>query len=412
MGLLGRLSFLCRVAWHSVLLALHAARCQLAPGSSGGAGPREPLLVLYSQVPWWGVWQRPQELARGLARGRRVLFFSPIQVHERLGRYTHAQRELREPEGKGLTVLTPAIFSGEYRWHWVFRLNRWLVAQELRQALQGEDNVTLLANTPLVEPLLDRIDFSRVVYDVMDDFAAFDWAPAGANAMHTRLLDRADAVSTGTYTLLNQVLPTNRDATFIPCGVDFDAFHTPDGVHVDEPDDLRGLSRPLIGYVGTLSERIDTDLIADIAARFPEATLVLVGPVYRTLGAPPEAPNIRYLGLKPHKTLPAYLRHFDVALLPFRLNDASLAVNPVKTLEYLAAGCVVVSTAIPDVERFYSDVVLIAQSREHFLEHVATTLGEDCADRVAEGIDTARGATWNGMVERFEALLDGTKPCE
>ena len=410
--LLHSLGVALRLARFAPAALLRAARPEGARKPTAGApgGPlvaeSNPLLLLYSQVAWHGVWQRPQEMALGLARRRRVLFVSPIQVHERLGRYARARTLERIDGGKGVTVFSPTIFSGEYRRAWVCRLNSILVDAELRRLLRGERHVTFLTNTPLAAPLLDRFPFRKVIYDVMDDFAAFDWAPATARESHERLLREADAVLTGTYTLLEDARAQGREATYAPCGVDYEAFAGGEATaDFAEPAELRGLPRPILGYVGTLSERIDTRILSALAERFPQASLVLIGPVYRNLGEPPRAPNIRYLGLKPHSELPAYLHHFDVALMPFRLSDAARAINPVKALEYLAAGCVVVSTPIPDVVRFYSGVMLVAPSPEDFADKVEEALQGNHSDRIAKGRELARGATWDAMVEAVEAKI-------
>jgi UDP-galactopyranose mutase len=392
-----------RLAWQGPAAALAYRFGRRVDGDADG----DRLLVMYSQVAWRGVWQRPQELAMGLAKRRRVLYVCPMQAHERLTRYPEAPRVERIDSRRRLTVFSPTIFSGEYRWSWVFRLNRLLVAAELRWALRGEGAVDLFANTPFAAPLLELLRVESTVYDAMDDFSAFDWAPAEAADMERRLLERARFVFTGTHSLLEKVRPTRPDARFVPCGVDFSAFYRDEDAEAEpEPEDLRGLKRPLIGYVGTLSERIDTSIIKELAAAFPEASIVLIGPTYRSLGAPPRAPNIHYLGLKPHDALPNYMWRFRVGLLPFRLTEAAMAVNPVKTLEYLAAGCIVISTAIPDVERFYSDTAMIASSTEDFVQKTRSALEDDHAERIRKGIDLARRSSWESMVERMERRMN------
>ena len=305
-----------------------------------------------------------------------------------------------------MTVFSPVILPGEYRSRLVFRLNRMLVLAELRRLVRREGRVTFLTNTPFSEHLVGPLRPDRVVYDVIDDFAAFDWAPAGGEAMERRLLDAAGVVFTGTRSLLEKVRPRREDAVYIPCGVDFDAFAQPDTLAAGTgPADIRSLPRPLIGYVGTLGERIDTGVLEALARRVPQASIVLIGPVHGSYGPAPEGENIHYRGLKRHDELAASLHRCQVALLPFRLTDAGRAVNPVKTLEYLAAGCVVVSTRIPDVERFYSGVVLIADSPDEFAEKVAGALCGSNTERVRAGVERARAATWGRMVKEMERRM-------
>lgn len=369
----------------------------------------EGLLVLFSQVAWCGVWQRPQEEAMGLAKNRPVLYVSPLQAHEPLMRYPSWKFRQKIKTARGLVVFSPLIFPGHYKFKWIYRLNCLLILAELRAELMNEKQIDFFTNTPFVEYLLTRLPISKVIYDIIDDFIAFSWAPAGADEMEKRLLKRADVVFTGTWSLYEQKKDMCKKATFVPCGVDFEKFRKPAADSpLPEPKDIRGLPRPIIGYTGTLSERIDADILGGLAKRFPKASLVLIGPVHRHLDDLPSLPNIHYLGLKKHSQLPAYLHHFKIALLPFKLTKAVLAINPVKTLEYLAAGCVVVSTAIPDVIRFFSDEAVIASSPEDFIEKTAQLLESGNEERIKKGVERARIASWKNMVETMERIMGNT----
>ncbi len=379
---------------------------------AGGDAVSDNLMLLYSQVPWSGVWQRPQEMAMGFSENRPVLFVSPVQIHEKGLRYKNWKRALRVETGaRDLSVLSPLIFSGEYRWAFVAKVNRALMQMEIAHALGGQQPATFLTNTPLGAHLLDGHDFKQVVYDVMDDWAAFDWAPSDAMKMEQRLLKDAQVVFTGTNTLQEKICERRPDARFHACGVHYQRFAKPQRGETSQaeivPDDIRDLPRPLIGYVGTLSERIDPDILLAIAKRLPDASVVLIGPVYRTLGPRPQAPNIHYFGLKPHDTLPAYMHQFAVALLPFRLTQAAMAINPVKALEYLAAQCVMVSTRIPDMLRFYKDIYLFADTPEEFAEQVAEVLETDNTQRIESGRQLAEDSSWERMVLDMEKQMSG-----
>jgi len=369
----------------------------------------ESLLVLFSQVAWCGVWQRPQEEAMGFAQKRPVLYVSPLQAHEPMLRYPAWKYKEYIKTGKGLLVFSPLIFPGHYKFKWIYRLNCLLILAELRAALANVKQMDFFTNTPFVEYLVDRLPVSKVIYDIIDDFIAFSWAPAGADEMEKRLLKRADVVLTGTWALYEQKKDMCKEATFVPCGVDFEKFQKPAADSpLPEPEDIRALPRPIIGYTGTLSERIDAGILSGLAKRFPKASIVLIGPVHRHLDDLPALPNIHYLGLKKHSQLPAYLHHCKIALLPFKLTKAVLAINPVKTLEYLAAGCVVVSTAIPDVIRFFSNEVTIASSPDDFIEKTAQLLESDNEERIRKGVERARNATWKNMVETMERIMGNT----
>ncbi len=165
----GRIQFIVRLFIQSAqLLARWIWLRFVSLGQS--ARNTDPLLLIYSQCAWQGVWQRPHELAVGMARrGHRVLYVAPMQVHERIGRFPGSKDFYQPPEHPNLTIFSPLIFSGEYRWSWIFRLNKKLIAAELRRVLADESSVRLFANTPLVEPLIESITHRWFVYDVMED---------------------------------------------------------------------------------------------------------------------------------------------------------------------------------------------------------------------------------------------------
>ncbi|HUT25988.1 MAG TPA: glycosyltransferase, partial [Sumerlaeia bacterium] len=162
------------------------------------------------------------------------------------------------------------------------------------------------------------------------------------------------------------------------------------------------LPRPIVGFFGAINERLDADLLTGLAERMPEASIVLVGPIYRRFGGLREAPNVHSTGLKPYAELPRYLAAFDCAIVPYRLDAGIEFVQPVKILEYLAGGKPVVSTAIPDVAALYSDTVRIARGGpEDFVRQVREALAEGSARR-DEYMAVARRRSWEDMARDFE----------
>ena len=136
------------------------------------------------------------------------------------------------------------------------------------------------------------------------------------------------------------------------------------------PDDARDLPKPVIGYYGVIDERIDLDLLDKVAAMRPEWQLVMVGPVVKISEEDlPRRENIHYLGGKSYDELPTYLGNWDVAMMPFAINEATRFISPTKTPEYLAGGKPVVSTPVRDVVRHYGHLegVKIAATPDEFV---------------------------------------------
>jgi glycosyltransferase involved in cell wall biosynthesis len=139
-----------------------------------------------------------------------------------------------------------------------------------------------------------------------------------------------------------------------------------------------------------------------VAARYPQWQFVMIGPVvkigYEDL---PQAPNLHYLGKKSYEELPMYLAHFDVALIPFALNEATQFLSPTKTLEYMAAHKPVVSTPIRDVAALYGEAVYIADSPRSFAMAIQNALNESVNARWEIRRKLLEAHTWDNITAQM-----------
>ena len=145
--------------------------------------------------------------------------------------------------------------------------------------------------------------------------------------------------------------------------MDYLAYATP----VAEPEDLRPIPHPRIGYVGRIKHQLDWDLLITLAQRHPEWSFVLIGPqdglgqstsLIETLS---HMPNVYFLGHKPVTALPAYTQHLDVCLLCYKVDDYTKFIFPLKLHEYLASGKPVVGSPIRSLQNF-THVITLART--------------------------------------------------
>jgi glycosyltransferase involved in cell wall biosynthesis len=270
------------------------------------------------------------------------------------------------------------------------------------ERLLGSDPTRVVwAYTPMALPLIDRIDRALLVYDVMDDLASFAFAAPAMRLNQERLLRAADLVFTGGRSIHAGV----EDRATAPVHL------FPSGV---EPEHYAAArrhraprGRPVAGYVGVIDERLDLDLVAGLAARLPGWDVEMVGPVFKIDPATlPQAPNLRYRGIQEYARLPAVMGGFDVALMPFALNDATRAISPTKTLEYLAAGLPVVSTRVPDVVADLADVVALRDDAAGFAAACEEARARSDAAHDRRVRRTLRLRGWDGIAGRMQVLME------
>ncbi len=249
--------------------------------------------------------------------------------------------------------------------------------------------------------MLGRLGEVASVYFCMDDFAHL--AGVSANMLETlerRLLGVVDAMVATAESLTDTKAPRSGEAHYLPQGVNYEHFAEPR----PEPEDLRGLPRPLLGFAGGISACCDLNLIRRLADENADGSVVLVGPVVVDT-APLDRPNIHILGPRPYSDLPAYVQRFDVGLIPYVLNDWTRAVDPLKLLEYLAAGVPVVSMSIPEVLK-YSEWIGIGDSHESFSREVSRSLKLGGEVERAARQKVASHNTWGARAARLLEIVD------
>jgi glycosyltransferase involved in cell wall biosynthesis len=187
-------------------------------------------------------------------------------------------------------------------------------------------------------------------------------------------------------------------------GVDVSHFRKACDPNTAIPADVRSLAKPVIGFFGLIADWVDLDLIRFLATSRPHWTFLLIGKVVTNVKALENLPNIRLLGQKPYAALPAYAKVFDVALMPFVMNELTVAANPLKIREYLAAGLPVISSAIPEAQKL-KHTLHVAHSYSDFLEIIQELISSGKTGpqmAISEQMDCE---SWDAKVEEFSRVL-------
>jgi glycosyltransferase involved in cell wall biosynthesis len=284
--------------------------------------------------------------------------------------------------------------------------NAWSIAHDVRRALTrispGEAPVLVTA-TPTVPELVGALGERAAIYFCMDDYGELPNTSADMLVPLEELtLRRVDAVVATARRLVERKRPSSGRAHHLPQGVNYEHFAT----RRDYPPEMTSLRRPILGFAGGVSPCCDFGLLRSLAKAFPDASVVLVGPVTVDLAAEQLPPNVHVLGNRPYAELPAYVQGFDVGLIPYLHNDWTASVDPLKLLEYLAAGIPVVATPIPEVQK-YASVVRQGDTPDAFTSAVHSALAAHESDRVA-GCEIAARNTWSQRATAFLEIVADT----
>jgi UDP-galactopyranose mutase len=247
------------------------------------------------------------------------------------------------------------------------------------------------------------------IFDCMDELSAFKNAPALLRQREADLFGEVDLVFTGGMSLYEAKLGKHPSVHAFPSGVDVDHFRQA-RQNLPDPADQASIPHPRVGYCGVIDERIDLELIRELAAMRQDLQFVLIGPIVKIdPAAVPSGPNIHHLGGKDYAELPSYFSSWDVAILPFARNDSTRYISPTKTPEYLAAGKPAVSTSITDVIRPYKELRLveIADRASDFSDAIDRCLKQR-NDRGWLGMadDFLQTKSWDAVWGAMNALMD------
>jgi len=359
-----------------------------------------PTLIVFCHLRWDFVFQRPQHLMTRLAEHYKVLF-----VEEPM--HTEGQAWLEKTEvAKNITVLRPHTPIQQ----WGFHDDQLPTLQVLLADLvpQGEQPVVWFY-TPMALPLLQNFTPSKVVYDCMDELAAFKNAPKQLLQRESALLNIADVVFTGGPSLYQSKRDRHANAHCFSSSVDAAHFRQAQDRAISHPDQAH-IPHPRLGFYGVIDERFDVDLVSSMADAHPEWQIVLVGPVVKIDPATlPKQPNVHYMGQRTYDQLPQFLAGWDVCLLPFALNESTKFISPTKVLEYMAAELPSVSTPITDVMVPYGDVVAIAESHADYIAACERQLALSEGERAAMATrmrEVVAGTSWDRTASSMHALIE------
>ena len=350
------------------------------------------------------MWQRPQQFLSRLSVRHPILFVEEPAPVEGLSEPRALLREIAElPNILVLRTEFPpaimgqrALLDAEQK-----RLVQEVIARQLPPTFEQPVQwfYDPMATTSFVGSMNER----AIVYDCMDQLSQFRGAPPELVRREAELLTKADVVFAGGPKIHKAKRVLNANCHSYGCGVDVPHFGQARAAETVVPAEVAKLEGPVLGFFGVVDERMDYELLSFVAQARPNWNLVIIGPTAKVdPQALPQHPNLHWLGGRDYAQLPAYVKGFDICLMPFAMNEATEFINPTKALEYMATGRPIVSTPVEDVVLQFSEVVHLATTPDEFLAACEQILQTPDQARIKRGLAMAEENTWEAIVAEME----------
>jgi len=361
-------------------------------------------------------------LMRVLAKDNRILWINAIANRMPTASSHDASRILKKLKGfsepireveANIFVLNPLAFPS-YGNRSILKLNQAFLASQVKKAMRrlGFKYAVNMIFNPAAGMIAGRLGESEIIYYCVDEYTAFTGSSRGLKQIEDDLFRQADLVIVSAERLFESKKHLNPNTFVIRHGTDWRHFRTALDPELPIPADIADLPGPIIGFHGLLADWIDYELIKKVAEYFSSGSVVLIGKVApdaeQRVKILADVPNVHFLGRKPYAELPAYCKAFDIALNPFAINELTLAANPLKVREYLAAGLPVVSTDIPEVRVL--DDCLIGSDATDFITKIESALSDPKPRELIS--DHIAGESWDAKVDDLRSIIEKWRPQE
>ncbi len=384
-----------------------------------GQSERRYAVVAYAPNPWNGPWMNRQQILSRLGKCATVVYSNgPWFVWNR------QSSEVRNANIRGSFAFADNIWLDQpsrvaLRWP---KLKRWdkavlhAHARRLRQFAADDADGPLIAYAfhPHFVDELRALKPDYIVYHAYDLFERTAGWTSKSSKSQKWLLENADAVIASSPVIAESLREIhNRQIDVIPNGVDFQTFSSGARDHQGIAESLAEIPHPRIGYIGRLNQKVDFQLIDQLAARQPLWNFVFVGQVGRLDAVTKPAydrcsarRNVHFVGHHSLANLPSCMESMDVNIMCYRIDPSiwTAGIYPLKLHEYLAVGKPVVAADIAAIREF-AEVIAIASSLDEWERALKDAISNGGRGTPALRRATAKRNDWNARVISVKQVL-------
>lgn len=271
----------------------------------------------------------------------------------------------------------------------------------------------ILVASPKVASIIDAIDYESLIYMYSDKFSAYreisDEEFIGR--LDSQMKDKASFIVSNLYRTYEELSqsPYSSKSVYLPHSVDFELFNSALKTETPVPEDIPPLTKPIVGYYGTLTNSNDWELIRFLSRERPNYNFVFIGKRRADIDESiMDIDNVFFLGYKPYKTLPLYLKHFSVCLMFWRPTEWIYNSNPLKTKEFLSMGKPIVSVRIYELEKNFPDLIYHCETYDDYLESLDSAIREDSTDLKERRIAAVSNDSWEHDADVIRELLENS----
>ena len=314
---------------------------------------------------------------------------------------------IRQPQNKSiknLFIYSPMVIPF-YHIKFIRKINEVILLASIKRIMRKQNivNPILWFSLPMPVDMVGKLSEKLSIYYCGDEFSEFPGVnKAGIIALEQELMKKADMVITSAQTLLASKKIYNKHTYFIPHGVEYERFDDKDKSITTQMEQIK---RPIVGYYGRLDNRIDLKLLYFLAKQRPQYSFYIIGPVIDDFSCLLECGNVYLPGGKLYQELPAYLHEFDVALIPYVLDEITKHINPLKLMEYFAVGLPVVTTNLSSLD-VWQDILSIAQNNEDFLNFLDVAVKGGTEELIKKQKQIAKDNSWQKKAELVSGIIE------
>lgn len=363
--------------------------------------------IIFFADDWGRFPSTMQHIGKVLAKDNRIIWVGSLGLRKPKLNFSDFKRVIEKLKGllkpnKTVAEKAPVIIVNPFvlPFHdsaFIRKVNYFLLKNKIKKAVtaNGFKDFIIITSSPVMENLVGRLGEKSSHYICLDDYTLFDGAFKSLRQLEINLLQKVNTSFSVSEGLQNSRIPATGKSYFVAQGVELKHFReTKNSISKKE----LGLKDVVIGFFGLISEWIDTTLFTEAAKRYPEYSFLIIGRATVDVSDFALYKNIIYLGPVQYNLLPEYACLFDVGLIPFKVNELTIAANPLKLLEYMSIGIPVVSTNLPEVGKF-SEYVVVAEDNEKFIKGIKTAVETDNEEIKSLRMAKADSFSWESIAD-------------